>query len=295
MKSYLELLLLAALWGGSFLFLRMASPVFGPLLLIELRVLIAGLFLLPFLFIYGCQRELRDNWRQIAVLSLGNMCIPFSLIAWSTLSIGAGFASILNATVPFFTAVSAALIWRQPMTLAAIGGMVLGFMGVIALVAGNGGAELSLTMLPAVGAGLLAALLYGIAANSIGHNLRGVSGLAITTGSLGFSALFLLPVVLWQGQTELPGGMIWLAVVGLAIACTGVAYLLFYRLISRIGAYQTVSVTFLVPVFSILWGGLFLAERLTLSMVTGCILVLLGVAITTGRLRPGQIVRPGES
>ena len=265
------------------------------MLLIELRVVIAGIFLLPFLFLYGRHHELIGKWRQIALLSLGNMCVPFCLIAWSTLTVEAGFASILNATVPFFTVLSGLLIWRQGMSSRAITGMVCGFAGVVILVAGNGALGLNSAMLPAAGAGLLASLLYGISANGISRYLQGVSGLAMTTGSLVFSALFLLPVVVWQGPARLPTGDIWFAVAGLALFSTGAAYLLYYRLIARIGAYQTVSVTFMVPVFSILWGALFLSEKPTLSMLMGCILVLAGVAITTGRLHWPQIVRSGES
>lgn len=140
------------------------------------------------------------------------------------------------------------------------------------------------TNLLAISAGLLASCLYATAANLTSEKLRGVSGLAITVGSLFYSTLYLFPFALLQRPEVMPQGAIWLSVLALGIFCTGLAYVLFYRLIGRIGSHRAVTVTFMVPLFSILWGSLFLAENITVFMVFGCMLVLSGVGMTTGKL-----------
>lgn len=281
-RDIFDLLLLSAIWGGSFLFQRIAAPVFGPIFLVEMRLLCALLFLLPFFLYMGKLSAARQHWKLIAFISLANMAIPFCLFSYAALHISAGFASILNATVPFFTGILAFLIYRQRLALAAVLGLVLGFSGVVVLVLDPQSATPALNNLLAIGAGLFASACYGLAANITAHRLRGVSGLAITGGSLFFGSLFLAPLAVWQRPDVMPTGSIWFSVLGLGVVCTGLAYVLFYRLIERIGSYRAVTVTFLVPLFSILWGSLFLGEAVTLFMLFGCLLVLFGVGLTTG-------------
>lgn len=280
----LELLLLAVLWGGSFLLLRITSPVFGPIILIEIRVLIGLLVLLPFLFIYRQQHEIFAHWRAISFISLTNMCLPFCLLAFASLSIGAGLVSILNATVPFFAAIFGYLFFSDKLSRAAIAGLPIGFIGVVVLIlADDSSLSLSGSGIAFL-AGLGAASLYGLSTSMINRKLLGVSGLAITVGSLFCSTLYLLPFAIYRFPDQLPRGNIWFGVFILGALCTGLAYILFYRLIMRIGAYQTVTVTYLVPVFSIIFGMTFLGESLNMAMFFGCLMVLCGVAVTTGRL-----------
>lgn len=283
-ENLLELLLLAALWGGSFLLLRVTAPSFGPVFLIEMRVLTGLIVLLPILFFYGKQRELVANWRIIALVSLTNMCLPFCLLAYASLSLGAGMISILNATVPFFAAAIGLLLFGQKVTAAAASGMAVGFTGVVVLMAGdNHAADAGSTLLAFV-SGLTASLLYGYSANVINGRLMGISGLTITTGSLFFTVVYLLPIVYWNVPEVLPEGRMWLFVFILGTACTGLPYVLFYRLIMRMGAYQTLTVTYLVPMFSMVYGFFLLAEGVSVVMLAGSLLVLLGVAVTTGRI-----------
>jgi drug/metabolite transporter (DMT)-like permease len=286
LTSAIELVFLASLWGASFLLLRIAAPVFGPVLLIELRVLTGLLVTLPFLFLYKQQNELFRHWKIIAFISMTNMCLPFCLLAFASLSLGAGMISIINATVPFFAAMLGVIFFTQIMGLAAILGLVVGFVGVLALILGNDGGVTFTGSLIAFSAGLAAAASYGFSANVIDKKLVGVNGLAITVGSLFFSTVYLLPFVLLFPPEQLPTGSIWLVVFVFGAFCTGLAYVLFYRLIKKVGAYRTLTVTYLVPLFSIGYGVAFLAESLTVAMMVGCILVLAGVAITTGRV-PG--------
>jgi len=284
LEDYLVLILLSAIWGASFLFLRVSSPVFGPFFLIEMRVASGLLVLLPLCIAMKKHHEIIANWRSLFVLSLCNMTLPFCLLAYATLSIGAGFASILNATVPFFTALLAFTFWQQKLSLTAVLGMLLGFVGVVLLMLSYSGPIAANVPLKAIAAGLLGAVLYGLAINLTAAHLYKVSGVAITTGSLLFSSIILLPFAYWQMPDVLPTGSIWFSVFSLGIVCTGFAFVLFYRLISRIGSNLAVTNTFLIPLFSLFWGNLFLAEEVTTYMLFACMLVLAGVGMTTGTL-----------
>jgi len=285
LREFLVLVLLSAIWGASFLFLRISSPVFGPFFLIELRVASALLVLLPVCLFMGKQGEILHNFKPIFVLSLCNMSLPFCLLAYATLSIGAGFASIINATVPFFTAFLAFVIWQQRLSLMAIVGMMIGFLGVVLLMIDSTGPLSGQANLLAIAAGLLASLFYGLAINYMTQKLAGVSGIAVTTGCLMFSSITLLPFALWQLPEVMPTGAVWISVLSLGILCTGFAFVLFYWLVGRIGPNLAVTNTFLIPLFSLFWGNLFLAEEITFFMVFACTLVLTGVGLTTGSLR----------
>lgn len=284
LEDYLVLILLSAIWGASFLFLRVASPVFGPFFLIEMRVASALLVILPVCIALGKQHEILSNWRPIFLLSLCNMTVPFCLLAYATLSIGAGFASIINSTVPFFTAIFAFTLWQQRLSLKAIVGMFIGFFGVVLLMLDYSGPLASSVSLLAIAAGILASVFYGLAINLMAQYLPAVSGVAVTTGSLIFSSLTLLPLAVWQMPEIMPTGSIWLSVLSLGIICTGFAFVLFYRLISRIGSNLAVTNTFMIPLFSLFWANLFLAEEVTFFMLFACTLVLTGVGLTTGSL-----------
>jgi len=284
LEDYLVLILLSGIWGASFLFLRIASPVFGPFFLIEMRVASALLVLLPVCIVLGKQHEIVSNWRPIFLLSICNMTVPFCLVAYATLNIGAGLASIINATVPFFTAILAFTLWQQRLSLKAIVGMFIGFFGVVLLMLDYSGPVASSTSLLAIAAGILASVFYGLAINLMAQYLPAASGVAVTTGSLIFSSLTLLPLALWQMPENMPTGSIWLSVLSLGIICTGFAFVLFYRLISRIGSNLAVTNTFMIPLFSLFWANLFLAEEVTLFMLFACTLVLTGVGLTTGSL-----------
>jgi len=162
--------------------------------------------------------------------------------------------------------------------------MFIGFSGVVLLmVVYSGPLSLNASLLP-IAAGIVGSIFYGLAINLMAQYLPAVSGVAITTGSLMFSSLTLLPFALWKMPETMPTGSIWLSVLALGIICTGFAFVLFYRLISRIGSNLAVTNTFMIPLFSLFWANLFLAEEITLSMLFACTLVLTGVGLTTGSL-----------
>lgn len=292
--SMLELVLLAALWGASFLFMREGAPQFGPIALIALRTGIAALFLLPILLLGRQQRYIFSQWRPILIVGLTNTAIPFCLFSYTTLSLAAGFTSILNATAPMFAAIIAFLWLRQKLTLTAMAGLLVGFGGVFVLVTGKEGGMVRIEWLPILAA-LAATFLYGFAANYTKKALNGVPSLAIATGSQLYSALALSPLAWLTWPASMPGAEAWWQVGALGIACTGLAYILYFHLIEKVGVSNSITVAYLVPLFGVLWGALFLDEVLHFSMFAGGGMILLGVALTTGmmaklRRQPKQAV-----
>ena len=280
LRDISELIFLSAIWGSSFLFLRLTSPVFGPIFLIEMRVLSGLAVLLPLVLFLGKLAEFQKHWKMIAAVSLMNMAIPFCFFAFSAVYIGAGLLSIINATVPIFSACVAYVVYQERLSRSSLLGLLIGFLGVVVLMF-NPGESFGSSGWLAILSALLACLLYGTAINLTVNNLQGVSGLTITAGGLFVSSLVLLPFALWARPEVLPVGNIWWSVFALGIVCTGFGFVMFYRLIDRIGAGRAIMTTYLIPVFSILWGNIFLGESVTLIMVVGCILVLLGVGLTT--------------
>jgi drug/metabolite transporter (DMT)-like permease len=271
-----ELLLLAALWGGSFLFMRIAAPVLGPVWLIEIRVLIAGLVLLPILIRLGLFGQVRQKLLPLFIVGCINSAIPFSLLAFATMSLPAGFTSILNATAPLF-GMGVAFVWlRERLTRDRLIGFALGFAGVVTLI---GWKSLGSGSWLAVAAGLVAALMYAIAAPYARQNLAGVPPLVTATVSQLGAAVFLLPATPFFVPKTVPNLTVILAVVALALFSTSLAYILYFRLIKNVGSTKALTVTYLVPLFAMLWGALVLHETVTVSMGVGCGLILVGTAI----------------
>jgi drug/metabolite transporter (DMT)-like permease len=278
-----ELLLLAALWGGSFLFMRIAAPQLGPIWLIECRVLLAGGILLPLLVRLDLARELRLRWRSLLVVGCLNSALPFSLLAFASVSLPAGMTSILNGTVPIFGIAVAAIWLRERLTITRLLGSLLGFVGVVVLIGWQPIAA-NTSFFIAVAAGLWAALMYAIAAPYIKQTLVGTPPLVVATGSQLGAALVLLPALPFTVPNSLPSPQVILSVVALAGLSTSLAYMLYFRLINNVGPTRALTVTYLIPVFATLWGALFLQETITLSTVLGGGLVLVGTAIANGVL-----------
>ena len=283
-----ELVTLAALWGASFLFMRMGAGEFGPVPLAAVRVSGAALLLLPLLRWRGQWSDLRAAWRPIAVVGLTNSALPFVCFGFATLSITAGLASIFNAAAPLFGAVIAWLWLGDRLGRSRIAGLVIGLGGVLWLAARNVNQDAAFK--PggsgwAIGACLLATALYGFSANFTKKSLAGVAPLAVAAGSQGFAALLLLVPALYLWPTHAPAPRAWAAVTALAVLSTGVAYILYFRLIAHVGASNAIAVTFLIPVFGVVWGWFFLAENVTLAMGLGCVVIVIGTALASGAVR----------
>ena len=279
-----ELVALAALWGASFLFMRMGAAEFGPVALIAVRVGGAALFLLPLLHWRGQLGELRRHWRAIAVVGITNSALPFLGFAYATLSITAGLAAIFNAASPLFGALIAWLWLKDRLTPMRVAGLVIGFAGVLWLAwdkasfkpGGSGWATLAC---------IAASVLYGWSASLTKKHLQGVAPLAVAAGSqLSATLVLALPAVLWWPAAP-PSGVAWLTATLLAVLCTGVAYIMYFRLIANVGPANAIAVTFLVPAFAVLWGWALLDEQLTAVMLIGCAVILIGTGLATGLLK----------
>lgn len=283
-----DLILLAALWGGSFLFMRIGAGEFGAVALSGLRVAGAALVLMPLLVLRGQLPALRAHWKAIALVGLFNSALPFVLFSHAALSIPAGLSSVLNSASPLFGALVAALWLRQRPGPSRALGLVIGFAGVFGLAwsrASFAPGAASAQELLAIAACLAAALSYGFAANFTQRQLSGVSSLAIAAGSQLAAALLLAGPTAWFWPAQAPGATAWLGLALLAVLCTGFAYLLYFRLIAHIGPGNAITVTFLVPAFAMAWGAIVLGEAVTPAMLAGAVVILTGTALASGLVR----------
>jgi drug/metabolite transporter (DMT)-like permease len=282
-RDVAELLALGAIWGASFLFMRIAAPEFGPLPLMALRVAVAALCLLP---LWLRRRELsvlRTHRWPLVLIGIANSAIPFSLFGYAVLSLSAGLAAILNSTAPLFAALIAHYWLGERLTPRRAAGLVLGFGGVVLLLWDR-------TALPTrdgllgLAAGLAGAASYGFAVGYTKRRLAGVSPLAIASLSQVVATLALLPLAWLFAPAVAPSGLSWGSAVVLGVLCTAVAYILYFRLIANTGPTRAIAVTFLVPVFGLLWGSVFLGEVPTWRMLAGCVIILFGTALANGLL-----------
>lgn len=282
----IEFILLAAIWGASFLLMKLGASDFGPFLTAFLRVLLASVFLLPLLVWRGQLDALKKNLKPILFVGMLNSGIPFVLFSFAVLHITTGLSSILNATVPLWGALVAWLWLKDKPASSRILGLVIGFAGVAALswdkaTFKEGSAAPALAVI----ACLAATLCYGIAASFTKKYLTGVPPLASATGSQIGAALLLAVPGLMTMPAQMPGLQAWGAIVLLAFFCTAVAYVLYFRIIERAGPARAVAVTFLIPVFGVAYGALLLSEKITLTMVICGAVIVLGTALSTGVLK----------
>jgi drug/metabolite transporter (DMT)-like permease len=283
-RDLVDLVALGFLWGASFLFMRIAGPEFGAFALVEVRVAIAAVVLLPMLYARGQIGELWDNWATLGVLGVHNTALPFFLLTWATLFLSAGVAGILNATAPIFAAVIAWAWFGEKLTLSRTAGLLVGTVGVWLLVRDKVGASMGDTTL-AVIAALGGSFLYGIGGNFTRRYARRVKPLAIAAGSQVGAALVLLPVAIVTWPDTPISTTAWAAAITMGLFSTALAYILYFRLIANTGPTNAITVTYLIPLFAMLLGALVIDEPITSSMLAGCAVILLGTALATGLLR----------
>jgi drug/metabolite transporter (DMT)-like permease len=280
----IQLVTLAAIWGASFMFMRMGAPHFGVIPLIAVRVGIAAALLAPVMHSATARKEFTSHLVPLFVVGVTNSVLPFCLLTYAALYLTAGVDSILNATTPLWTAIVAYLWLRAPLAKQQVLGLALGFAGVVVLAAGEIGAGAG-GALDAVAAALLATLSYGFAGNYSKRKLGNVRPFVSAFGSQVFAALVLAPfaVKLWPQTPLHPAD--WVAVTLLGALCTAVAYLLYFGLIRNAGAQYAASVTFLIPIFGIVWGAIWLHEAITAQAVLGCAIILFGTALASGKIK----------
>ena len=287
-RDIVDLLLLAAIWGASFLFMRLGAAEFGAVALTALRVAGASLMLWPMVLWRGQRAALRGPVGAVVLVGVVGSALPYALFALAALALDAGLSAILNATAPLWGAAVAWLWLGDRLDASRVLGLLLGFAGVVALAWDSaslrpGAHGVSATL--AIAACLLATLCYGVAVNLTKRRLAGVPPLAVAAGTQAAAAAALALPALWWWPPALPGAAAWASLAALSLLCTGVALVLYFRLIANVGPARAITVTFLIPPFGIAWGVLFLGESVTLEMLAGAAVVVTGTALATGVLR----------
>lgn len=287
----LDFVLLAAIWGSSFLFTRISVVEFGVLPTAAVRVAIAAAFLLPLVLLRGLGPTLVKNWRHVFLIGMFNSGIPFACFAFALLSITTGLSAILNATVPMFGALVAWVWLKDRPTHSRLLGLVVGFAGVAMLAWDKATFKPDASGLApgwAVLACLLACICYALSASYTKRYLTGLPPLVTAAGSqIGATVGLALPAW-WLWPTRMPGSSAWLALVAVGVLCTGVAYILYFRLIENAGPARALAVTFVIPVFAVFYGALFLSEAVTLWMLLCAVVIVCGTALSTGLLKIGR-------
>lgn len=288
-RDLTDLLLLAAIWGSSFLFMRLAVPAFGPIALAFVRVAGAALVLLPLLAWRGDLRHLGRHAGALFALGLTNSGLPFLCFGFALLTLPAGLAAIFNAATPLATALIAWMWLRDPLSRPRMLGLALGFAGVLGLAvhkslrSGQGLAlQLDGTTALAIAACLAGTAMYGLAAAQARRYLQGVPSLALAAGTQAAAALALAGPAAATWPAQPPSVTAWASAGALAVLASGLAYILYFRLIARVGGTNAASVTFLVPVFAGAWGALLLDEPVTGAMLAGGAVILAGTALVLG-------------
>lgn len=285
------LVALAAIWGLSFPLTRLASPAFGPLPLVGVRIFVAVMVLLP-LVLAKERAALRQNLGPLFFLGLINSAIPFALFAYAVLHITSGFTALLNATTPMFGAVLGALVFNEKITRSRMLGVILGFIGVGTLVwdaVGTRSAHAGYGIAAALGA----ACLYAIGATYTKRRLGSLESTTLAAGTLTGAAIVSLPFAIWQWPSVSPSVIEWLCVIFLGLFGTAIAYAMYFHLIKSVGAARATTVTFIVPLFGVFWGAIILHEHITWTLLVSCALVAVGTALAVGVLRLPESKREG--
>lgn len=267
---------LGALWGSAFMFIKVATPEFGPIALVNTRLLIASLIFLPILLQKKYIHLLKPIWKQVLVLSIMNNAIPFTLFSYASFGADSNILAILNATTAFNTMIIAYLWIGESVSLKQLFGLILGFIGIFILV----NPQNSDTTLIASLSALLAAFFYSYSTVYIQRQSVNANKMVLIGWSIVFSAVFMIPVSIFNLPEALPsasaiGSAFWLGAVS-----TGLGFLGYVRLIDKIGAVRTSTVAYFLPVFGIIWGSIFLDEKITSTIILGCLIVLIGIYLS---------------
>lgn len=286
------LALLAAIWGSSYLFLRIVTPAIGVMMTMSSRIIIAALFMTGIIIVSGNRPDYQRNWKHFTILGLLNLVIPFSLISFAVAYLNASLSAILNATTPLFTMLVSTLWLKESFTLKKLTGLFLGLAGLIVLI-GWIPLEMKPMTILSIALFLLSSLSYGLAAVYARLYLRGSSPMKTAGGQLSAAGFMVIPLLLFSFKTEMVTIKVSVVIIILAIFCTALAYALYFRLIERVGSTNASLVTLLVPVFSLLWSFLFLKEPITPAVIAGLALILASMRMVMKT--PVIIPKTGES
>ena len=280
--DYVLLVVLSAIWGASFMFMRILAPALGPVATADMRLLIAGIALVIFLKFQKYDLQWKKNWKRYLIIGLLNSGISFLLFSFAALYIPASVSVILNSLTPMFGALSAVIWLGEKMSWKLIVGIILGITGV-AVIRGGGSFELTGMTTLAMGACVFATMFYGVGSVYTKLKAHDIGAQAIAAGSQLMVGVLFLPLVFFTSiRTEITIEIV-VSTLIFALFCSAVAYIIFYRLIKTLGPVKTTSVTFLIPVFGFIWGTLFLHEEITVKMILGAVIVLSGMYFVTGK------------
>jgi len=273
LKDWILLTALAAIWGSAFMFIKISAVVFGPILLVTLRLLIAGIVFLPFLLRESKRQLFKPYFPSILIIAIVSNAIPFSMFAFASLGATSNMLGILNGTTAFLTTVIAYFWLKESVTLKQMIGLLLGFIGVLILVNPSNGSTTFIASMCA----MIGSLCYAFNAVYLQKHHSNSDKIVLIGWSMLFGGLLMIPLAFFNLPNEIPDINSILALLWLAVISTGLGYLAYVRLIDKIGAVKTATLTYLLPVFSIIWGAIFLQEKITLIILGGFIFVMMGM------------------
>jgi drug/metabolite transporter (DMT)-like permease len=279
LKNWILLILLGAVWGSAFMFIKISADDFGPILLVNLRLLLAGALFLPFLLRKKYLAHFKSHFPGILILSIFSNAFPFTMFSYASLGATSNMLGILNGTTAFMTMVVAYFWLKESITPKQIFGIILGFLGILVLVnPANGSATIG-----ASGFALVGALSYSFSGVYIQKYQLKANKFVLIGWAMLFGGLLLTPLSFFNLPDQMPDSNAIAALLWLGIVSTGIAYLGYIRLIEQIGAVRTSTVTYLLPVFSIIWGSIFLQEKITWIIFGGFIFVMIGMYFANNR------------
>ncbi len=281
-RQLTQLVIISSLWGSSYIFMKVISPVFGPVLVSSLRLLLASLFLLIYMLVSRKKISFKGNILFFIFVGVVNSAIPFVLYAFAALHIDASLSGTLNSSSPMFGALFGFIILKNRFDTRQILGLIVGFLGVIIVSStsfGTGTVEAVISVF----ACLLASACYGLAGTYVKKRNKDVDATTLSLGTLFFAGLFLLPFsFFYKISLDIQVSHI-LYLLFFAIMCTSVPYILYYKLLREVGAVKALTVTYLIPLFTVLWSYIFLAERAGWNVFVGLVIILTGVGLLSKR------------
>lgn len=280
--DYILLVILSAIWGASFIFMRVLVPVLGPVVTADLRMLIAGAALAVFMKATDRRLEWGKNWKRYVTIGLLNSGIPFLLFSYAALHLPASVSVIINSLTPLFGAVGAVLWLNERFTVKLMIGLFLGIAGV-AIIRSGGSFEVTVMSTLSIVMCVVATMFYGAGGVYVKLNAHDIGPAAIAAGSqLSIGILFLPLIFIWPAPSAVTMDLA-LLMTAFALFCSALAYIIYYRLMKILGPTKAATVTFLIPVFGFIWGAIFLDEAITIEMVIGGLIVLSGIYFVTGK------------
>ena len=278
-KYWILITILGAVWGSAFMFIKIATPELGPIALVNIRLAVAGLIFIPFLLQQKYLKHFRSNLKNILVLSVINTALPFSLFAYASLESSSNMLSILNGTTAIMAVVISTIWLKIRLNFFQIMGVFIGLFGIVVLANPD---NVYISMKATIFC-LSAAFCYALSANYIQKFAYKTNTIVLIGWSLVIASVLLLPITFFNLPSQLPSKNVIFSILWLGVISTGVAFLGYVRLIERVGAVKTATVAYFIPVFGVIWGYVFLGEPITLQILIGMILILIGIVFTNKR------------